>query len=102
MFRINIEPVISSSTYLESQAAELQQMNIDLDGIIRNLSSLSSLGEQISRLKNQKKTLEEEQSALLQLAQGLDKTVLYYIHCENRICDNAKEQTVPFAGKKQL
>lgn len=99
MFRINIEPVINSGTYLESQASELQQMNTDLDGIIRSLSSFSSLGEQVSRLRNQKKALEEEQSGLWQMAQGLDKTVFCYIHCENRICDNAEEQTVPFVVK---
>ena len=100
MFSIKTNPIIDSCTCLESQAVTLKQLNIDLENIIRNLGSLSSLEEQIDRLKNQKKNLEEEQIILWQMAQGLDKTVFYYIHCENRICDNAEEGTVRFARKE--
>lgn len=100
MFSVKTDVIIDSCTQLESYAVVLQQLNMDLEGVIRNLGSLSSLEEQIDRLKRQKEVLEEEQRNLWQMAQGLDKAALYYIHCENRICNYAEEGVIRFERKE--
>lgn len=100
MFSIKTDAIIDSCTQLESHTAVLRQLNMDLEDVIRNLGSLSLLEEQTARLKNQKEELGEEQRSLWQMAQGLDKAVLYYIHCENRICDYAEEGVVRFMRRE--
>ena len=93
MFSINTSHTIEECINLEGQVSEMSEQMMELEQIIRVLGSLSCMEEPIAQLKSQLQNMDEEHYIMRQMMQGLNKISLYYIKCENRICDNGEQST---------
>ena len=94
MFSINTNQAIEECASLERQVSEIFEEMLELEDIVRTLGSLSCMEEPIAELKSQIQCMDEEHNVLRQMMQGLNKISLYYIKCENRICDNGEQSTM--------
>lgn len=100
MFSIVTNQAIEDCVQLEQSVSQFMTLNIETESIIRELSSLSGMGDVITRLKGKHGRMQEENRVLRQMMQGLDKTVLYYINCENRICENAEQSMIRYVRRE--
>lgn len=99
MFSVRLDRMCDDCVQLERQMSELNQLNMDLEYAIRALSSLSGMDDLIARLRTQKSCMEAEHIHLGQMAQGLDKIILDYTSCENRICDNGEQSVIRYVRR---
>lgn len=100
MFSIVTSQAIEDCVQLEQCVSQFASENIETESIIRELGSLSGMGEVLTRLKSQHGRMQEENRALKQMMQGLDKAVLYYMNCENRICENAEQGVIRYLRRE--
>lgn len=100
MFSIVTSQAIEDCEQLERCVLQFAAQNLETEAIIRELGSLSGMGEVLTRLKAQHGTMQEENRALRQMMQALDKTVLYYRNCENRICENGEQSMIRYARRE--
>lgn len=62
----------------------------ELECVIQQLGSLSGMDGVQAGLRREKGRLEESRRTLDTMIKCLDKTILSYNSCEDRICDNAE------------
>lgn len=100
MFAINTGQAIEECGNLESQVSDLFEQIMELEQVVRNLNTLSGMEEPIAKLRNQLGCMIEEHCILRQMMQGLNKISLYYMKCENRICDNGEQSTIRYTRRE--
>ena len=100
MFSTRLDRMEDSCVQLERQMLELEQLHIELESVIRSLSSLSGMDDLIVRLSTQKSCMGTESQGISQMMRGLDKITVDYMSCENRICDNGEQSIVRFVRKE--
>ena len=101
MFSILINQAIQECAHIEKQAAGLSNQVIELEQAIKAIRSLSSMEEPVARLEKLRQEMESEQMGLHQMMWALNKTILNYLSCENRICDNG-EQNVALYVRQEI
>lgn len=100
MFSIVTSQAIEDCVQLEQCVAQFVTENTETEAIIRELGTLSGMGEVLTRLKGEFGRMQEETRVLRQMMQGLDKAVLYYMNCENCICENAEQSVIRYVRKE--
>lgn len=100
MFSIVTNQAIEDCVQLEKSVSQFVTLNIETESIIRELGTLSGMGDIILRLRGAHGRMQEENRVLRQMMQGLDKTVLYYMNCENRICENAEQSMIRYVRRE--
>ena len=100
MFSINTSQAIEECGNLEKQVSSMFEQILELEQVVRNLNTLSCMEKPVAQLKNQIECMEKEYRVLRQMMQGLNKISLYYMKCENRICDNGEQSTIHYARQK--
>lgn len=100
MFHIVTNQAIEDCVQIEQCVSQLVAQNIEAESVARELGSLSGMGEVLTRLRGELGRMQEETRVLGQMAQGLDRTVLYYLNCETRICENAEQSAIRYVRKE--
>lgn len=101
MFSILINQAIQDCNNLEKQISELYDQMMELEQAIRELRTLSCMEEPISKLEHQYLEMDFQYAILRQMMLGLNKIILDYMNCENRICDNG-EQNVTLYTRQEI
>ena len=96
MFSTKTSLMIEECNNLERQVAGVMGQIYELEHVVSMLNTLSNLDEPIAQLNNQIRQLTEEQDVMRQMMQGLNKISLYYMNCENRICNNGEQSTIRY------
>lgn len=100
MFSINTGQAAGECGNLEAQTRTMLEQMQEVERAVQNLRSLSRMEEPAARLEGQLDDMREEYHVLRQMLYGLNKISLYYIKCENRICDNGEQSTIRFARQE--
>ena len=100
MFSIVTNQVMEDCLQLEQCVSQLKTENMEMESIIREIGSLSGMDEVMTRLKSQHSGIREEIRILRQMMLGLDKTVLYYMNCERRICENVEQSMIQYVRRE--
>lgn len=100
MFRIVTNQAMEDCIQLEQCVSQLVMQNMEAETVARELGSLSGMGETLIRLRGELGRMQEEGRILRQMMQGLDRTILYYRNCENRICENAEQGVIRYRRKE--
>ena len=100
MFSIIVDQAIQDCCRLEKQVSELSGQMMELEQVIKELRSLSYMTEPVARLEHQHSEMEFQYNVLKQMMLALNKTILNYMSCENRICDNGEQNVVVYARQE--
>lgn len=100
MFSILTNQTIQVCNQLEKQTYELLELMQELEQITEEVQSLSCMEEPIARLKHQHSEMDSEHTVLKQMLMGLNKIILDYMNCENRICDNGEQNVILYARQE--
>lgn len=100
MFSILTDYTIQECNDLEKQVFELFEQILELEQAIKELRSLSCMEEPVSRLTHQYTEMEFQYTVLYQMMLGLNKVILNYLNCENRICDNSEQSVILYARQE--
>ncbi len=100
MFNVMAEQMVQECNRMERETSELSAQGMELDGAISELKSLSAMGEAVTKLEHLRVQLDTEDMILRQMAQALNKALLYYMSCENRVCGNAEQSVVTYAQRE--
>lgn len=100
MFSIIVDQAIQDCSQLEKQVSELFGQMMELEHAVKELRSLSCMEEPVARLKRQYSEMEFQYKVLRQMMLALNKTILNYMSCENRICDNGEQNVVLYARQE--
>lgn len=100
MFSIIIDQAIQDCSRLEKQVLELSGQMMELEQAIKELRSLSYMTEPVARLEQQHSQMEFQYNVLKQMMLALNKTILNYMSCENRICDNGEENVILYVRQE--
>lgn len=96
MFSVKTNPMIEECTNLERQVYDIRQQIAELEQVKRMLGTLSGMDGIISRMGRKWADMDDEYMIMRQMMQGLNKISLYYMNCENRICDNCEQGIVHY------
>lgn len=94
MFSIIVDQVIQDCNQLEKQVSELFMQMMELEQAKKELQSLSYMAELVARLEHQYSQMDYQYNVLRQMMFALNKTILNYLSCENRICDNSEQNVI--------
>lgn len=100
MFSIRTNQMTEEYTALERQTRALFDQIAELEQIVRELQSLSGMGNAIDRLRVQRSEMEREADVMDQMTQALGRIALDYQNCENRICDNGEQSTALYERRQ--
>ncbi len=96
MFSVITGQVIQECNQLEKQVSELYEETAELEHVVRELKNLSGMDNVIAGLMDCHAQMEFEDMVLKQMAQGLHKSIVNYMQCENRICDDAEQNVIVY------
>ena len=100
MFSIIVDQAIQDCSQLEIQVSELFVQMIELEQAIKELRSLSDMEGTIARLEHQYSEMDFQYTVLRQMMLALNKTILNYMSCENRICDTGEQNVILYARQE--
>ncbi len=100
MFSLITNQAIQECGQMEAQVAEVSVQIAELEYAIRELRYMSGMEESVARLESLHSEMEFEHFALKQMMFGLNKVILSYISCENRICDNGEQNVFHYARRE--
>lgn len=100
MFSILINNAIQECVHIEKQAAQLSSKVIELEQAMKAVRSLSGMEGIVTRLERLHQEMESEQMELHQMMWAFNKTILNYLSCENRICDNGEQNAALYARQE--
>lgn len=101
MFSIIVDQAIQECGQLEKQVSGLSGQVAELEQAMRELRSLSYMADPVARLEHQCSEMDFQNTVLRQMMLALNRTILDYMSCENRTCDNA-EQNVIFYARQEI
>lgn len=99
MFSIRTEQVIQEVGQLERQVSELLACGLELGQAVWNLQGLSGMEDSAAGLERRRLDMEDECMFLNQMMLALNKIILDYLGCENKICGNVEENVCFYAGQ---
>jgi type II secretory pathway component GspD/PulD (secretin) len=85
---------------LETQVYDLKNQMCELENVVKSIKGLSGMDDVIERLEKQSSNLEQEYRQLNRMLQALNKILVYYSKCENRILDNGEQSVILYNRKK--
>ncbi len=94
MFRIITDQAIEDCVQIERCVSLFETEHVETETVIRELGSLSGMEEVLLRLHGVSGRMQEQNSILRQMAQGLDRAVQCYCSSESQICKNADQSVV--------
>lgn len=94
MLKIRIIPSKDVEQNMRRQMYYFDERITELERVIQQLGSLSGMDGAQAALRREKGRLEESRRTLDRMIKCLEKTILSYNSCENRICDNAQQEAV--------
>ncbi len=100
MFSIMTGHVTQECGQIEAQVSEITGQMLELEDAIRQLRSISCMEEAVAKLEYLHSEMDFERTVLRQMMLGLNQTILSYLSCENRICDNG-EQSVLYHARRE-
>lgn len=101
MFQVIIMQLYNSCSQIEQQVRTLSGVVEELESIIPTVSALSGTEELVDRLNGDLRDLREEELLLRQMLQVLNKILLNYVNCEDRLI-NEFEQNIYFFQPKEM
>jgi len=101
MFQVIIMQLYNSCSQIEQQVRTLSGVVEELESIIPTVSVLPGAEELADRLNGDLRDLREEELLLRQMLQVLNKILLNYVNCEDRLI-NEFEQNIYFFQPKEL
>lgn len=101
MFQVIIMQLYNSCNQMEQQVRTLSGVVEELESIIPAVSALPGTEELADRLNSDLWDLREEELLLRQMMQVLNKILLNYVNCEDRLI-NEFEQNIYFFQPKEL
>ena len=84
MFHIVVDETQLSYKDIEKQIAVRNSMIMEIERVIKNLTSISDIEDIRDSLNTQLKRLETEQRQYVQMLQALSLVLTYYSECEKR------------------
>jgi len=96
MLKIRISQVIDVQQNLKQQLGRLNNEIGDMEQVMQQLNGLSGMDEVQMALRRRRDQLEESYRTLNRMIQCIEKAVLYYSSCEERICDNAQQEIIVY------
>lgn len=94
MLKIRMNQAIDIQQNLERQLRFLDNQTGDLEQVMQQLGGLSGMDGVLMGLRRQRDRMEESRRTLNRMIQCLEKTILYYNSCEDRICDYAQQEAI--------
>lgn len=101
MFQVIIMQLYNSCSQIEQQVRTLSGVVEELESIIPTVSALPGTEELVDRLNGDLRDLREEELLLRQMLQVLNKILLNYVNCEDRLI-NEFEQNIYFFQPKEM
>ncbi|MBD5450246.1 MAG: hypothetical protein HDR28_08870 [Lachnospiraceae bacterium] len=101
MFKVIIMHLYNSCSQIEQQVRTLSGVVEELESVILTVSALPGTEELVGRLNGDLRDLREEELLLRQMLQVLNKILLNYVNCEDRLI-NEFEQNIYFFQPKEL
>lgn len=102
MFNVKISPLVDECVNLNQQVYELNNQTYEVAQMIRKLQEMEGFEGFISKLRTENSKFELNINVLNQMSRVLDKTILYYLNCENKICENGEQSTIRFKKKDRV
>ncbi|MBQ6787680.1 MAG: hypothetical protein IJO85_08160 [Lachnospiraceae bacterium] len=96
MLEIRMNQVIYVQENLEQQLVSLNNQIWEIEQVMQRLNYQSGMEGSLAGLRRQKDRLAESKRTLDRMVQCLEKMILYYNSCENRICDYALQEVVVY------
>lgn len=96
MLKIRMNQAIDVQQNLERQLRHLDGQIGDLEQVMQQLNGLSGMDGVLMGLRRQRDRLEESRRTFYRMTQCLEKTILYYSSCEDRICDYAQQEAIVY------
>lgn len=96
MFSIITNQTIQECSQLERQTSELMENILELQQVTNEVRRLSCMEDPVIRLENIYSEIDFEYSVLRQMMSGLNKVILSYMNCENKICDNGEQNVIQY------
>lgn len=100
MFSIMTDHAIQECAQLDRQVFELLEQKTQLEQAMSGLRDLTGMETPIAGLSKQCAELDFQYAVLRQMMLGLNRTILDYMSCENRICDYSEQNTVRYARQE--
>lgn len=100
MFSMITGQAVQECSRMEAQVSEISGQMFELEQAIRELRSISGMEEVLERLEYLYSEMDYERLVLKQMMLGLNKTILSYLSCENRICDNSEQNVLCYARRE--
>lgn len=100
MLKIRINPVMDIQRDLRRQLSSLDSEIGELERVLPQLGGLSGMDTVQMGLRRQRDRLEESRRTLNRMLQCIEKTILYYNSCEDRICDFAQQEIIVYRRHK--
>lgn len=96
MLKLRINLVMEIQQNLRQQLGSLDSEIGELERVLPQLGGLSGMDGVLMGLRRQRDRLEESRRTLDRMLQCIEKTVLYYDSCEDRICDYAQQEIIVY------
>lgn len=96
MFSVEINQMIEECGRVEQQYREYCLFCSELETAVKILDSMASARYITDAMRREMDNMEEQQRALRQMAQGLERVALCYRDYEKRICDSAEQGVISF------
>ena len=100
MFSMITNQAIQECSQIETQISEISGQMLELKQVIRELQGISGMEEVLKRLEHLHAEMDFECLALKQMMFGLNKTILSYMSCESRICDNSEQNVLCYVRRE--
>lgn len=94
MLKIRMNQSIDVQQNLGHQLRFLDNQTDELEQVMQQLNGLSGMDGVLMGLRRQRDKIEESRRTLDRMVQCLEKAVLYYNSCEDRICDYAQQEAI--------
>lgn len=85
---------------LRQQLGSLDSEIGELERVLQQLGGLSGMDAVLMGLRRQRNRLEESRRTLDRMLQCIEKTILYYNSCEDRICDFALQEIIVYRRRR--
>ena len=96
MFGIVVDQAIYECGRLEKQVFSLREQITETEQTVCGLGQLSGLDETIEKLKHLRADMESQCDTMRRMMMALNRCVLDYMSCENRICDNGEQNVARY------
>lgn len=100
MFSIITNQTIQECNLMEKQTAELMELMLELEQVTGEVRGISCMEQPVARLEHQYSEMDFEHTVLKQMMLGLNKIILNYMNCENRICDNGEQNVILYTRQE--